>query len=96
MKNSIHFVKKCKINLCMECESEHKDKQNLIHFRNILFNKDKYKSNINELKEKIDKYKDKITEIKSELDKIIININNIYEINNNLMKDFEKKKKNYK
>ena len=79
----------------MECESEHKDKQNLIYFRDILPNKDKYKSNINELKEKIDKYKDKITEIKSELDKIIINMDNIYEINNNLMKDYEKKKKNY-
>ena len=89
------YCKKCKINLCMECESEHKDKQNLIYFRDILPNKDKYKSNINELKEKIDKYKDKITEIKSELDKIIINMDNIYEINNNLMKDYEKKKKNY-
>ena len=66
------FCKKCKINLCMECESEHKDKQNLIYFRDILPNKNKYKSNKNELKEKIDKYKDKITEIKSELDEIII------------------------
>ena len=89
------YCKKCKINLCMECESEHKDKQNLIYFRDILPNKDKYKSNINELKEKIDKYKDKINEIKIVLDKIIINMDNIYEINNNLMKDYEKKKKNY-
>lgn len=89
------FCKKCKINLCMECESEHKDKENLIYFRDILPNKDKYKENVNGLKTKINQYKEKINGIKRVLDTIIINLEIYYNINNNLMKDLEKKKKNY-
>ena len=89
------FCKKCKINLCLECESEHKDKENLIYFRDILPNKDKYKENVNGLKTKINQYKEKINGIKRVLDTIIINLEIYYNINNNLMKDLEKKKKNY-
>ena len=89
------FCKECKINLCMECESEHIDKQNLIYFRDILPNKNKLKQNLKELKTKIEKYKVKINEIKKSLDNAIINLENYYEINDNLMKEFDAKKKNY-
>ena len=89
------YCKNCKINLCMECESEHKDKQNLVYFRDILPNKNKFKENLNELKTKIEEYKEKINEVKKALDSIIINLENYYEINDNLIKDFDKKKKNY-
>ena len=89
------FCKKCKINLCMECESEHKDKENLIYFRDILPNKNKIKENLNELKTKIEQYKEKINEIKKMFDTIAINLDNYYEINDNLLKDLDKKKKNY-
>ena len=89
------FCKNCKINLCIECEAKHKDKQNLIYYRDILPDKDKYKTNLNELKKSIDKYKEKINEIKNMFDKIIIDLETYYEINNNLLNDYEKKKKNY-
>ena len=79
----------------MECESEHKDKENLIYFRDILPNKNKIKENLNELKTKIEQYKEKINEIKKMFDAIIINLENYYEINDNLLKDLNKKKKNY-
>ena len=79
----------------MECESEHKDKQNLIYFKDILPNKNKLKENLKELKIKIEKYKEKINEIKKTLDNVIINLENYYEINDNLMKDYDKKKKSY-
>jgi DNA repair exonuclease SbcCD ATPase subunit len=77
----------------MECESEHKDKENLIYFRDILPNKNKIKENLNELKTKIEQYKEKINEIKKMFDAIIINLENYYEINDNLLKDLNKKKK---
>ena len=89
------YCKECKINLCMECESEHKDKENIIYFRDILPNKELYKSNLNDLKSKIDKYKEKISEIKKTFDRIIITLENYYEIYTNLIKDYEKKKKSY-
>ena len=77
----------------MECESEHKDKQNLIYFRDIFPNKNKFEENLDVLKTKIEKYKEKINEIKKVLDNVIINLENYYEINDNLIKDFKKKKK---
>ena len=89
------FCKNCKINLCMECEAEHKDKQNLIYFRDILPNKVQLKTNLNELRTKIDKYEEKINEIKNIFDKIIASLEMYYEINNNLLNDYENKKKNY-
>ena len=79
----------------MECESEHTDKNNLIYFRDILPNKNKFKENVNELKIKIEEYKQKINGIKKALDNVVINLEIYYEINDNLIKDFDKKKKNY-
>ena len=89
------FCKNCKINLCMECEAEHKDRQNLIYFRDILPNKVQLKTNLTELKTKINKYKEKISEIKNIFDKIITSLETYYEINENLLNDYEKKLKNY-
>ena len=89
------FCKNCKINLCMECEAEHKDRQNLIYFRDILPNKAQSKNNLNELKAKINKYKEKINEIKIIFDKIITSLETYYDINENLLNDYEKKQKNY-
>ena len=77
----------------MECESEHTDKNNLIYFRDILPNKNKFKENVNELKIKIEEYKQKINGIKKALDNVVINLEIYYEINDNLIKDFDKKKK---
>ena len=68
------FCKKCKINLCIECESSHKDKDNIIYFRDILPNKDIVNSQINELQTKINKYKEMINDLKNLLDKIKSNI----------------------
>ena len=89
------FCKKCKINLCIECESSHKDKDNIIYFRDILPNKDIVNSQINELQTKINKYKEMINDLKNLLDKIILNLEQYYKINDNLMRNYEKKKRNY-
>ena len=77
----------------MECEAEHKDRQNLIYFRDILPNKEQYISKLNDLKTKIDKYKEKINEIKNILDKIITNLETYYQINDNLLNEYDQKKK---
>ena len=89
------FCKSCKINLCIECESTHKDKENLIYFRDILPNKDKIKNQINDLNIKINKYKEIINNLKNLLDKIVLNLEIFNKINDNLMKNYEKKRRNF-
>ena len=89
------FCKKCNTNLCMFCESEHKDKENIILYREILPKKDRMKNQVKELKNIINKMKEKIQEIKSILDIIITNLEIYIDINDNMIKNFEKKNRNF-
>ena len=89
------FCKKCNKNLCMFCESEHEDKENIILYRDILPKKDVMKNQIEELKNSINKFKEKIQEIKNILDNINISLEIYFNINNNLLNNFEKKNRNF-
>ena len=89
------YCKNCKINLCLECESKHSDKQNLIYFRDILPNKDKFKNILKELETKINEYKIKINEIQTMLNNFISNLEMYCDMNNKLIKNYEKKNRNY-
>ena len=89
------YCKKCKVNLCIECESNHKDKENIILYRDLLPKKDLIKSQLNELRIKIDKYKEAIDKFKQDLDNIILNFEIYYSINDNIIKNYDKKKRNY-
>ena len=83
------------MNLCIECESNHKDKENIILYRDLLPKKDLIKSQLSELRIKIDKYKEAIDKFKQDLDNIILNFEIYYSINDNLIKNYDKKKRNY-
>ena len=89
------YCKKCKLNLCIECESTHQDKENIILYRDILPEKDKIISQINELRVTIDKYKTVIDKLKYELDDIIKKFEIYYLININLMDIYKNKNRNY-
>ena len=89
------YCKKCKINLCIECESNHKDKENIILYRDLLPKKNLIKSQLSELRIKIDKYKEAIDKFKQDLDNIILNFEIYYSINDNIIKNYDKKKRNY-
>ena len=89
------FCNKCNQNLCMFCESEHKDKENIIYYRDILPKKDVMKNQIEELKNIINKFKEKIQEIKNILDMINTNLEIYFNINDCLIKNFEKKNRNF-
>lgn len=79
----------------MECESNHKDKENIILYRDLLPKKDLIKSQLSELRIKIDKYKEAIDKFKQDLDNIILNFEIYYSINDNIIKNYDKKKRNY-
>jgi len=89
------YCKKCNRNLCMFCESEHKDKENIIYYRDILPKKDVMKNQKEEIKNVINKFKEKIQEIKIILESIISNLEIYYNINDGLLKNFEKKNRNF-
>ena len=89
------YCKNCKLNLCIECESTHQDKNNIIFYRDILPEKDKIISQISELRVIIDKYKKVIDKLKYELDDIIKKYEIYYLINDNLMKIYQNKNRNY-
>ena len=89
------YCKKCNRNLCMFCESEHKDKENIIYYRDILPKKDVMKNQKEEIKNIINKFKEKIQEIKIILESIISNLEIYYNINDGLLKNFEKKNRNF-
>ena len=62
----------------MICESEHKDRDNIIYYRDIIPKKDIFKNQIEELKIKTEKYNEKIKEIIKEINKILIKLVKIW------------------
>ena len=69
-ENFHSYCKKCKINLCMICESEYGHKEKIIYFGDIIPKKDIIKNQIDELKNKIE-YNEKIKEIVEGITKIL-------------------------
>ena len=98
-ENFHSYCKKCKINLCMICESEHGHKEQIIYFGDIFPKKNIIKKQIDELKNKIAKYNEKIKEmvegITKILNKVSKNFEVYYNINNNILENYVKKKRNY-
>ena len=83
----------------MICESEHQHKEEIIYFGDIIPKKDIFKNQIEELKIKIEKYNEKNKEIIKEINKILNKVSEnmevYYNINNNILENYVKRKRNY-
>ena len=90
----IHYCTKCKSNICMTCEKDHKDHK-VIYFGNILPDKAKIKNDISEIRCTIDKFKKEIKNIIYKLNEISDNFELFFNICNEVVKDYETKKRNY-
>ena len=86
------YCKTCKKNLCILCENEHNNHE-IISFGKLIPNKEMLFNKIKEGKEKIEEFK-KLTETNF-FNKIIENFELFYEINNNIINDFNPKDLNY-
>jgi hypothetical protein len=90
----IKYCTKCKLNICMACEEEHKNHK-VIYFGDILTDKEKIKNDINEIKSYIEKFKGEIDNIISKLNEIKNNIEIYFNICNEVVNDYETKNRNY-
>ena len=96
-KHNEHFIKyclQCNKNICYSCDDEHEE-HNQMYLNDIKININEKKNNLNIMKKEIDIFNNNINEIINKL-KDISNIMNLYyEINNNIINNYEKKNRNY-
>ena len=96
----IKYCNDCKINLCFICEEKHKNDNirkahNIISLSNLIIDADEIKKKINEIKTNIESFKTKIKSIIQELTDLIKLIEIYYEINNDILKNYEIQKRNF-
>ena len=85
----------CKENLCMQCQIEHNNNHKIISYMKMLKNINNITIKIKELKDIIDRFNDNIDNIMNILKNIKINIEKYYMIYNNILNNYDVKKRNY-
>ena len=90
----ISYCENCKINLCMQCEMEHNN-HNQIPYKNVIPNKDEVEIKIKDFKNKIDKMSKNIENIINMLNKVKNHMNLLYNINYDILNNYEIENRNY-
>ena len=86
----------CQKDICLSCLNEHKN-HSVISFEEKLIDIDKLRNNMNNLRNEINNFREKINDIIIKLKKIIENLDLYYNINNNILSNYEKnKQRNFK
>ena len=89
------YCKNCKIDLCFQCIFEHKNHE-LISYENELIDIKELRKKMNNLNMIINKFKLNLEEIINKLKKLKDNLDIYYNINNNLLNNYEiNKNRNY-
>ena len=78
----------------MNCENKHDNKHKIINYKNMLPEAD-IKEKLAGYRNKIDKINNNILEIKNILDKVSENMEIYYKIINDMIQNYNNKKKNY-
>ena len=89
----ISYCNKCNKNLCLKCESEHKNEDSLIYYKDII--PDINDTNKEEMKLKIEEFNNNIKDIIEKLNKIMYKIKAYYEIYFNIINNFDMTNINY-
>ena len=90
----ISYCEKCEMNLCMQCEMEH-DNHKQIPYKNIIPNKEEVENSLKQIKNKIDKLNENITNIINMLKKVKDNMNLLYNINYDILNNYDIENRNY-
>ena len=90
----IKYCKSCKEDICISCDNEHFYHKK-IDLSEILINENDLIKLMEELKKVIDKFKQRINIIKEILDRMNNIMDNYYKINNNIINNYNRSKRNY-
>ena len=90
----IAYCENCQNNICLFCEQNHNN-HNIIHFGKLIPNENKINNYLELLKEKIAQIKDQIKQIMKKLKNIMDNFDIYYNINENLIRGYNKEKISY-
>jgi len=93
--NYYSYCNECKTNLCIKCKSMHDKNHKIISFENLCPNEDEMKEDLNKFKVKIDKLNKNIDEIIEMLNAVKNGWNIYYNINSDLINNYELKKRHY-
>ena len=94
MNHLLNIVKHAKKNLCIICEREH-TKHDTLNLGSILLTKEELVKEIEGLKNEINIFKYNIRNIKIILDRMSNMLDLYYEINNNIINNYDTSKRNY-
>jgi len=95
-ENFISYCNECKRNICMSCEEEHNE-HSIIYYGKLIIKDNKIINRMKEIKEEIDKFNNDIKEKINKLNIIIKNMEEYYNIIDNIIKKVNNnnKKRNY-
>lgn len=79
----------------MNCFPTHKQSHEMIEYKNIIPNEEKIKGEMKELRENIDLFKKDIADIIGKLEKVKETIEIFYQINNDILQNYNVRNKNY-
>ena len=88
------YCKKCNLDICLSCSYEHKNHK-IEPYSYKFIDIKKLRKKMNEFENVINKLKINLEEIMNKFKKIIENMNIIYNINNNILTNYENKKINH-
>ena len=91
----VKYCNNCNIDMCLSCFNEHKNHK-IISYEDKLIDKKILRNKMNEFENVINKLKINIEGIIIKLKCIIENMNIIYNLNNNILNNYENKNRNYK
>ena len=90
----IAYCENCQNNICLFCEQNHNN-HNIIHFGKLIPNENKINNYLELLKEKIAQIKNQIKQIMKKLKNIMDNFDVYYNINENLIRGYNKERISY-
>ena len=93
-KTYVSFCEDCKENTCLYCEQKHKEHK-IISYGKLIPDKNKLNDLLKQLEEKKDNLNKDIYEIIRKLNKVKENYENYFNINKNIINNFDKEKINY-
>ena len=90
----IKYCEDCSINMCFSCETEHNEHK-IVSFEDFRPDIEKTKKRLIKIKKEVEEFNKQIKSIIAILNSLMNSINIYYDINNNIMNNYNINNKNY-